>query len=63
MKNPFNFIEEVRQEVSKVTWPAWKEVWITTAMVLVMVALTSVFFLFTDMIIAWLIKFVLALGR
>jgi preprotein translocase subunit SecE len=32
-------------------------------MVLVMVALTSVFFLFTDMIIAWVIQFVLQLGR
>jgi preprotein translocase subunit SecE len=63
VKNPLQFIDEVRQETSKVTWPSWKEVWITTAMVLVMVALTSVFFLFTDMIIAWVIQFVLQLGR
>ena len=61
MKNPFQFIEEVRQETSKVTWPSWKEVWITTAMVLVMVALTAVFFLFTDMIISYLVQFVLGL--
>ena len=63
MKNPFQFIEEVRQETSKVTWPSWKEVWITTAMVLVMVALTAVFFLLTDMVIGNVVKFVLALGR
>ena len=63
VKNPFHFIEEVRQETSKVTWPVWKEVWITTAMVLVMVALTAVFFLFTDMIISHAVKFVLTLGR
>ncbi len=63
MKNPFQFIEEVRQETSKVTWPTWKEVWITTAMVLVMVALTSIFFLFTDLIISQLVQFVLNLGR
>jgi preprotein translocase subunit SecE len=62
VKNPFQFIEEVRQETSKVTWPSWKEVWITTAMVLVMVALTAVF-LFTDMIISYLVQFVLGLGR
>ena len=62
VKNPFNFIDEVRQETSKVTWPAWKEVWITTAMVLVMVALTSVFFLFTDMIIGRVIQFMSAAG-
>ena len=63
MKNPFNFIDEVRQETSKVTWPAWKEVWITTAMVLVMVALTSVFFLLADMIIGRVIQFILQLGH
>ena len=63
MKNPFHFIEEVRQETSKVTWPTWKEVWITTTMVLVMVALTSVFFLLTDMVISNVVQFVLRMGR
>jgi preprotein translocase subunit SecE len=63
VKNPFQFIEEVRQETSKVTWPTWKEVWITTTMVLVMVALTSIFFLFTDLIISQVVQFVLNLGR
>ncbi len=46
--NPFEFVQEVRQEVSKVTWPTWKEVWVTTLMVLIMVSLASVFFLMTD---------------
>ena len=63
VKNPFQFIEEVRQETSKVTWPTWKEVWITTAMVLVMVTLTAVFFLITDMIIGNVVNFVLRLGQ
>jgi len=63
VKNPFQFIEEVRQETAKVTWPTWKEVWITTSMVLVMVALTSVFFLVTDMVIGNVVQFVLRLGR
>ena len=63
VKNPFHFIEEVRQETSKVTWPTWKEVWITTTMVLVMVALTSVFFLLTDVVISNVVQFVLRLGR
>jgi preprotein translocase subunit SecE len=63
MKNPLQFIEEVRQETAKVTWPTWKEVWITTIMVLVMVALTSIFFLLADLVISWVIKLVLGLGR
>jgi preprotein translocase subunit SecE len=63
MKNPLVFIQEVRQEVSKVTWPTWKEVWITTAMVLVMVALTSIFFLISDQIIASVVRYILRAGQ
>ena len=63
MRNPFHFIDEVRQETSKVTWPAWKEVWITTGMVLLMVTATAVFFLITDIIIGNVVKFVLTLGH
>ena len=63
MKNPLVFIQEVRQEVSKVTWPTWKEVWITTAMVLVMVALTSIFFLVADQIIATVVRYILRAGQ
>ena len=59
--NPFQFLQEVRQEVSKVTWPTWKEVWITTLMVLIMVSLAAVFFLVTDQILAWVVG--LVLGR
>jgi preprotein translocase subunit SecE len=63
MKNPLQFFEEVRQETSKVTWPTWKEVWITTIMVLIMVALTSTFFLLADVVISRVIKVVLGLGH
>jgi preprotein translocase subunit SecE len=62
MRNPLTFVQEVRQEVSKVTWPAWSEVWITTAMVLVMVALTSIFFLLADQIIGYVVHLILRGG-
>jgi preprotein translocase subunit SecE len=62
MRNPLTFIQEVRQEVSKVTWPAWSEVWITTAMVLVMVALTAIFFLIADQIIGYAVHLILRGG-
>ena len=61
--NPFEFIQEVRQEVSKVTWPTWKEVWITTLMVLVMVTLASIFFLGVDQVLGRVINLVLGIGR
>jgi preprotein translocase subunit SecE len=60
--NPFEFVQEVRQEVSKVTWPTRKEVWITTLMVLIMVALASVFFLITDQVLGRVVNWVLGLG-
>ncbi|HSD35103.1 MAG TPA: preprotein translocase subunit SecE [Alphaproteobacteria bacterium] len=48
---PAQFIRQVRQEVSKVTWPTRKETTITTAMVFVMVVLASLFFLAVDWIL------------
>ncbi len=57
--NPIEFIQEVRQETAKVTWPTWKEVWITTLMVLVMVSLAAMFFLVTDLVLGWLVQLVL----
>lgn len=50
-KNPFQFVQQVRSEVGKITWPGQREVLVTSAMVLVMSALTAVFFFFVDWII------------
>ena len=61
--NPFEFIQEVRNEGAKVTWPTRKETAITTAMVLVMVVVASLFFLLGDMVIRWAVTLVLGLGR
>ena len=60
--NPIAFMQEVRQETAKVTWPTWKEVWVTTLMVLIMVALASIFFLFVDQTLSWIVRLVLGLG-
>ena len=61
--NPLQFIQEVRQEVAKVTWPTRKEVWITTVLVLIMVTLASIFFMLTDQLLGMLVSFILDLGR
>ncbi len=60
--SPAQFIRQVRQEVSKVTWPTRKETGITTAMVFVMVALASIFLMTVDMIFAELVQVVLRIG-
>lgn len=57
--NPLEFLQQVRQETAKVTWPTWKEVWITTAMVLVMVTLSAIFFTLVDQGIGWTVQLVL----
>ncbi|MFL5238921.1 MAG: preprotein translocase subunit SecE [Rhizomicrobium sp.] len=56
---PLQFVSEVRREVSKVTWPSWKETYLTTIMVFIMVGITMMFFFAVDWILAmgerWLI--------
>ena len=49
--SPMQFLQEVRREMSKVTWPSWKETWLTTVMVFIMVGLTMVFFAIVDSIL------------
>ncbi|MBI0433066.1 preprotein translocase subunit SecE [Roseomonas sp. KE0001] len=49
--DPAGFIRDVRQEVSRVTWPTRKETLITTGLVLALSALAAVFFLATDKLI------------
>ena len=60
--SPFKFMQEVRAEASKVTWPSRRETAVTTAMVFVMVAIASVFFLVADQVIRIAVTFVLGLA-
>jgi preprotein translocase subunit SecE len=60
--NLFRFLQEVREETRKVTWPSRRETAITTAMVFVMVAIASVFFLLADQVIRIAVTFVLGIG-
>jgi preprotein translocase subunit SecE len=61
--NPFEFLQQVRTEVAKVTWPTRRETMITTAMVLVMVVLTALFFLAVDFVLSSAVSLVLGVGR
>jgi len=61
--NPIEFINEVRHEVSKVTWPTNREVWITTVLVGIMVTVASLFFLLADQVIGFFVKALLSLGK
>ena len=60
--SPFKFLQEVRTETQKVTWPTRREVMITTIMVFVMVGLAGLFFSITDQIIRALVALILGIG-
>jgi preprotein translocase subunit SecE len=59
--SPFKFLQEVRSETAKVVWPTRRETMITTVMVFIMVAVSSVFFFVADQIIRVLVTFVLGI--
>lgn len=62
MASPFKFLQEVRTETEKVTWPSRRETLITSAMVFVMVLISSVFFLVVDQLIQFGVTLVLGIG-
>jgi len=61
--NPFEFIQQVRSETEKVTWPTMRETLITSIMVLIMVVLTAIFFFFADQVLAWVVGLILGIGN
>lgn len=63
MANPLQFIQDVRTEATKVTWPTRKETLITTGMVLAMVVVAAIFFVAVDQLVHFGVGLVLGLGR
>ena len=62
MKNPIKFIQEVKQEAFKVTWPTGKETLQGTLMVVAMAIVASIFFLFLDQILKFFLDTILKIG-
>ncbi|MDP7601053.1 MAG: preprotein translocase subunit SecE [Rhodospirillales bacterium] len=60
--SPLQFMQQVRQETSKVTWPTRKETMISTGMVFVMVIIAALFFFFVDQILSGGVKLIFGLG-
>ena len=59
MKNPLKFIQDVKQEAFKVTWPTGKETIQGALMVLAMAIIASLFFLLLDQILKFLLEILL----
>ena len=58
--NPAQFVRQVRQEMQKITWPERKDTFISSAIVILLIVLFSLFFLVTDQIwskgLQWIIE-------
>lgn len=63
MANPFQFLQEVRAEGRKITWPTRRETMVTTGLVLLMVVAASAFFVAVDQALLHIVGFVLQIGR
>jgi preprotein translocase subunit SecE len=61
MKNPVEFVREVRQEAGKITWAGRRETMVTTGMVFVFVTIAALFFLAVDQVISTVVQFLLRL--
>lgn len=62
MVSPFKFLQEVRTETEKVTWPTRRETLITTLMVFVLVLVMAIFFLVVDQLIRFGVTMILGIG-
>jgi preprotein translocase subunit SecE len=61
--SPVEFFQQVRQEVSRVTWPSRKETVVTTAMVFVMVFIAAAFFFVVDQVFSAGVRLIFGLGH
>lgn len=60
--NPFTFLQQVRTEVSKVTWPTRRETTTSAIMVFIMVFLAGLFFYLIDWILSGIVNLLLGFG-
>ena len=60
--SPFKFLQEVRAEAQKVTWPTRRETMITTSMVFIFVVIAAIFFLAADKIIGFVVRTLLGIS-
>ncbi len=57
-----DFVAQVRQEGSKVTWPTRQETTVTTIMVFIMVVIAAIFFMIVDWLVSLIMGLILGMG-
>ena len=62
MRNPIKFLQEVKQEAFKVTWPTAKETVMGAVMVFALASIAAIFFLILDQILRFLLNLILTIN-
>ncbi|MCB8840622.1 preprotein translocase subunit SecE [Aurantimonas sp. VKM B-3413] len=60
--NPFTFLQQVRSETAKITWPTRRETMISTLMVFLMVAFAAAFFFIADQALGYAVGLIMSAG-
>ncbi len=59
---PIKYVQEVKTEIDKVTWPSRRETTVTSIMVLIFVFIAAIFFLLSDQLLSWVVSIILSIG-
>ncbi|MAU86998.1 MAG: preprotein translocase subunit SecE [Alphaproteobacteria bacterium] len=59
---PIRYLQEIKSEITKVTWPTRRETTVTSLMVLIFVFVAAIFFLISDRILSWIVALILGIG-
>jgi preprotein translocase subunit SecE len=60
--SPAQFVRQVRNEITRISWAGRREVLLATITVFVMATIAALFFLLVDMILSNGVQFILGLG-
>tara|TARA_Y100001935_G_C16820199_1_gene274412 strand:- start:83 stop:280 length:198 start_codon:yes stop_codon:yes gene_type:complete len=59
---PIKYLQEIKNEMDKVTWPSRRETTVTSIMVLIFVFIAAIFFLLADQLLSWIVGLILGIG-
>ena len=62
MKNPLKFLQEVKQEAFRITWPTKKDTFMGALMVFALSSIAAIFFLLLDQVLRFLLNFILSIN-
>ena len=60
--SPAQFVRQVRQEITRISWGNRRETGVATLTVFIMATIAAVFFLLVDLVLSNVVQFVLGLG-